>query len=60
MAMTQLPLDFKEFLKLFNSHQVENLLVGGYALVEDMWIRMIYSIFENLTSPKIDEERIKG
>ena len=39
--MTQLPLDFKEFLKLFNSHQVENLLVGGHAHMEDMWIRMI-------------------
>ena len=30
--MIQLPLDFKEFLKLLNSHRVEYLLVGGYAV----------------------------
>jgi len=28
----QLPSDFKEFLKLLNAHQVEYLLVGGYAV----------------------------
>ena len=27
-----LPLDFKEFLKLLNSYEVEYLLVGGYAV----------------------------
>ncbi|HIE28660.1 TPA: hypothetical protein EYP66_15380 [Candidatus Poribacteria bacterium] len=32
MATIQLPLDFKEFLKLLNSHQVEYLLIGGYAV----------------------------
>ena len=32
MAMIQLPPDFKEFLKLLNKHQVEYLLVGGYAV----------------------------
>ena len=32
MATIQLPLDFKEFLKLENLHQVEYLLVGGYAV----------------------------
>ena len=32
MATIQLPLDFKEFLKLVNLHQVEYLLVGGYAV----------------------------
>ncbi len=32
MAMIQLPPDFKEFLKLLNSHRVEYLLVGGYAV----------------------------
>ena len=30
--MTQLPRDFKEFLKLLNDHSVEYLLVGGYAV----------------------------
>lgn len=28
----ELPDDFKEFLRLLNSHQVEYLLVGGYAV----------------------------
>ena len=32
MATIRLPLDFKEFLKLLNSHQVEYLPVGGYAV----------------------------
>ena len=32
MATTQLPPDFKEFLRLLNSHQVEYLLIGGYAV----------------------------
>lgn len=30
--MTQLPPDFKEFLQLLNSREVEYLLVGGYAV----------------------------
>jgi hypothetical protein len=32
MATIQLPLDFKEFLQLLNSHKVEYLLIGGYAV----------------------------
>lgn len=28
----KLPADFKEFLRLLNSHQVEYLLIGGYAV----------------------------
>lgn len=32
MATIQLPPDFKEFLRLLNSEQVEYLLVGGYAV----------------------------
>ena len=32
MATTQLPPDFKEFLKLLNSSKVEYLLVGGHAV----------------------------
>ncbi|RKZ54107.1 MAG: hypothetical protein DRR16_00940 [Candidatus Parabeggiatoa sp. nov. 3] len=30
--MIHLPPDFKEFLQLLNSHQVEYLLIGGYAV----------------------------
>ncbi|MBI4490695.1 MAG: nucleotidyltransferase [Deltaproteobacteria bacterium] len=32
MATVNLPPDFKEFLKLLNEHQVEYLLIGGYAV----------------------------
>ena len=32
MATILLPRDSKEFLKLLNSHQVEYLLIGGYAV----------------------------
>ena len=32
MANINLPPDFKEFLKLLNAHQVEYLLIGGYAV----------------------------
>src|SRR5579863_2916109 len=32
MATIQLPRDFKEFLRLLNSREVEYLVVGGYAV----------------------------
>ena len=32
MATIHLSPDFKEFLKLLNAHQVEYLLIGGYAV----------------------------
>lgn len=32
MATIRLPPDFKEFLSLLNAHQVEYLVVGGYAV----------------------------
>ena len=32
MASVNLPPDFKEFLKLLSDHEVEYLLVGGYAV----------------------------
>ena len=48
--MTPLPEDFKDFLKLLNSHGVEYLLIGGYAVAYhgyirttqdiDLWIRL--------------------
>lgn len=50
MATIQLPPDFREFLKLLNSHEVEYLLIGGYAvnyygyaratIDMDVWIRI--------------------
>ena len=32
MGTIRLPPDFREFLQLLNAHQVEYLLVGGYAV----------------------------
>ncbi len=32
MATIHLPPDFKEFLKLLNDHEVEYLLIGGFAV----------------------------
>ncbi|MBI4203802.1 MAG: hypothetical protein HY527_02140 [Betaproteobacteria bacterium] len=32
MATSRLPTDFKDFLRLLNSKQVEYLLIGGYAV----------------------------
>lgn len=32
MATIRLPPDFKEFLRLLNVHQVEYLIIGGYAV----------------------------
>ncbi len=32
MGSMQLPQDFKDFLKLLNDHEVEYLLLGGYAV----------------------------
>jgi hypothetical protein len=32
MATIRLPADFRDFLKLLNSHSVEYLLIGGYAV----------------------------
>jgi hypothetical protein len=32
MATILLPPDFKEFLRLLNSHEVEYLVIGGYAV----------------------------
>lgn len=32
MATIRLPEDFQDFLRLLNSHQVEYLLIGGYAV----------------------------
>ena len=49
MATIRLPSDFKEFLRLLGAHQVEYLLVGGYAVAYhgyaratadmDIWVR---------------------
>ncbi|MFZ0132586.1 MAG: hypothetical protein WAK95_08575 [Desulfobacterales bacterium] len=50
MPVANLPQDFKEFLRLLNSHGVEYLLIGGYAVAYhgypratadmDIWVAM--------------------
>jgi predicted nucleotidyltransferase len=55
-----LPLDFKEFLKLLNEHQVEYLLIGGYAVGYhgypratndiDIWIALNPEVAERVVS----------
>jgi hypothetical protein len=37
---TKLPRDFKEFLKLLDKHDVEYLLIGGYAGL--LWVPASY------------------
>jgi hypothetical protein len=39
MDTTQLPPDFKDFLKLLTDHQVEYLLIGGYAVAHFGYVR---------------------
>gem|GEM_PF-2840794 len=36
-VMIRLPPDFREFLRLLNSHRVEYLLIGGYAVGFHNW-----------------------
>ncbi|MBS3933052.1 MAG: nucleotidyltransferase [Truepera sp.] len=60
MATTQLPPDFKEFLRLLNSKGVEYLLIGGYAVGYhgypratgdmDIWIAMTRSNAERVVA----------
>ena len=39
MDTTQLPPDFKEFLKLLSDHQIEYLVIGGYAVGRFGYVR---------------------
>ena len=60
MATIHLPSDFKEFLKLLSVHQVEYLLIGGYAvgyhgypratIDMDIWIAMNPSNSERIVT----------
>ena len=60
MATIRLPPDFKEFLQLLNSHQIEYLLIGGYAVGYhgyprstgdiDVWIAMHPQNAENMVT----------
>ena len=64
MAKIELHPDFKEFLKLLNSHDVRYLLVGGYAVGYhgypratgdmDIWIEMSESNSKRVVSAFLD------
>ena len=64
MAMIQIPLDFKEFLKLLNFHQVDYLLIGGYAVGYygfvratgdmDIWVRISPNNAKNIVNALIE------
>jgi hypothetical protein len=72
MATVHLPPDFKEFLQLLNFHQVEYLLIGGYAVGYygypratadmDIWIAIqpenAQKVVEVLQEFGFDEERL--
>ena len=44
MEKRQLPLDFREFLKLLNENEVEYLLIGGYAVTYHGYPRSTYDM----------------
>lgn len=60
MATINLPLDFREFLKLLNERRVEYLLIGGYAVAYhgypratadiDIWIAIHPKNAENIVA----------
>ena len=60
MANQELPQDFREFLKLLTEHQVEYLLIGGYAVGYygyprttadmDVWVSLDQTNAERLVS----------
>ena len=56
MATIQLPPDFREFLRLLNSYQVEYLLIGGWAVGYYGYVRptnvWTYGLPSNLAMPK--------
>src|ERR1051325_2869651 len=64
MATIRLPPDFKEFLKLLNSKQVEYLLIGGFAVSYygyprptgdmDVWIARNQAHAERVTEARRD------
>ena len=62
--MIQIPPDFKEFLKLLNFHQVDYLLIGGYAVGYygfvratgdmDIWVRISPNNAKNIVNALIE------
>ncbi|MFM7319200.1 MAG: nucleotidyltransferase domain-containing protein, partial [bacterium] len=58
MAMIQLPPDFKEFLQLLNSCEVEYLLDGGYAVAFHGYPRTTGDIDIWITPTRANAEKV--
>ncbi len=60
MAMTQIPRDFLELLKLLNQHGVKHLVIGGYAVVLHGHNRMTgdLDLFIELCPPRMPKRSV--
>lgn len=58
MAMTRIPPDFKEFLKLLKAHDVRYLLVGGYAVNAFGYIRNTVEMDVWIASTPENQDRV--
>lgn len=58
MATISLPPDFKEFLKLLNSHQVEYLVIGGYAVAYHGYPRATADIDVWIATDPINTQKV--
>jgi len=58
MATINLPPDFKELLKLLNSHRVEYLIIGGYAVAYHGYPRATADIDVWVASTLENSERV--
>ena len=61
MATIRLPADFRDFLKLLNSHRVKYLLVGGYAVCYHGYYRIPVRVISlpHLIRNKLKAGRLK-
>lgn len=57
--MIPIPTDFKDFLKLLNKHEVEYLIIGGYAVAFYGYVRFTgdMDVFVNLTAENVPRLR---
>ncbi len=58
MDTTRLPPDFKDFLRLLTEHQVEYLLIGGYAVGHFGYVRATADIDVWIRRAETNAERI--